>query len=77
MMAKPSVETYYEEGQWRSRRQGTDTPFAVGGSRAEQQQRGRQAAQRDGVEHIIKNPDGVIVQRNSYQHEPLPPQNTR
>ncbi len=75
MMAKPGVETYFEEGQWRSRRQGTDTPFALGGSRTDQQLRGRLAAQREGVEHIIRNPDGDIVERSSYHRtEPDPSQ---
>ncbi|ASN20187.1 DUF2188 domain-containing protein [Arthrobacter sp. YN] len=59
-MVKPGIETYSEEEQWRSRHQGSDRPFAIGGTKAEQQQRGRDAAQREGVEHIIKNLDGTV-----------------
>ncbi|YCK79786.1 DUF2188 domain-containing protein (plasmid) [Arthrobacter sp. D3-18] len=69
---KPGIETYNQDGQWRSRRQGSDRPFAVGGTKAEQQQRGRDAARRDGVEHIIKNLDGTIDQTSFYGNDPNP-----
>ncbi|TQN44139.1 uncharacterized protein DUF2188 [Blastococcus colisei] len=72
-MAKPSVETYNEDGQWKSRRQGSDRAFAVGGTKAEQQAQGREAAKRDGVEHVIKNLDGTIGQKNSYGNDTSPP----
>lgn len=72
-MAKASIETYYEDGQWKSRRQGSGRAFNVGGTKAEQQAIGRTAAQNDGVEHIIKNQDGTISARNSYGNDPHPP----
>ncbi|YCK79740.1 DUF2188 domain-containing protein (plasmid) [Arthrobacter sp. D3-18] len=70
---KPGVETYNQDGQWRSRRQGSDGPFAVGGTKAEQQQRGQDAARRDGVEHIIRNLDGTIDRTNFYGSDLNPP----
>lgn len=72
-MSKPTIETYYEDNQWKSRRQGSERAFSVGGTKAEQQATGRTAAQKDGVEHIIKKQDGTIGARNSYGNDPHPP----
>lgn len=72
-MSKANVETYNEDGQWKSRRQGSGRAFAVGGTKAEQQATGRDAAKRDGVEHLIKNLDGTIGQKNTYGTDPHPP----
>ena len=69
-MAKASIETYHEDGQWKSRRQGSGQAFAVGGTKNEQIAQGREAAQRDGVEHSIKNLDGTIAEKNSYGNDP-------
>lgn len=67
---KKTIETYHEGGQWRSRRQGSNRALSVGGTKAEQVAKGRAAAQRDGVEHIIKKLDGTIGARNSYGNDP-------
>jgi hypothetical protein len=72
-MSKSGIETYYEDGQWKSRRQGNQRAFAVGGTKAEQTAQGREAAVRDEVEHIIKNMDGTIGRKNSYGNDPHPP----
>lgn len=72
-MAKKPIETYHEDGQWKSRRQGNDRAFSVGGNKAEQTAQGRAAAQRDGVEHTIKKMDGTIGEKNSYGNDPNPP----
>jgi hypothetical protein len=72
-MSKPAVETYYENGTWRSRHEGVSRPFATGGTKAEQVSKGREMARRDKVEHIIKNRDGTISERNSYGNDPHPP----
>lgn len=69
-MAKPGIETYYEKGQWKSRRQGGDRAFSVGGTKAEQSAEGRAAAKRDAVEHTIKKMDGTIGEKNSYGNDP-------
>lgn len=73
MMAKPGIETYNEGGEWKSRRVGRDRAFSVGGTKAEQQASGRDAAKRDGVEHTIKKLDGTIGEKNSYGNDPNPP----
>lgn len=72
-MGKKGVETYNEGGQWKSRRQGSQRAFAVGGTKAEQTAKGRDAAKSDGVEHTIKKMDGTIGEKNSYGRDPNPP----
>jgi hypothetical protein len=71
-MAKANVETYNEDGQWKSRRQGSSRAFSTGGTKAEQQAKGRDAVKRDGVEHVIKKLDGTIGEKNSYGNDPNP-----
>lgn len=67
-MAKGDIETYWEDDQWKNRRQGSSRAFEVGGdkTKAEMQASGRDEAIKDGVEHLIKNQDGKIGQRNTY-----------
>ena len=72
-VAGVAVETYYDDGEWKSRRQGSSRAFSVGGTKAEQVAKGRDAARKDEVEHIIKNRDGTISARNSYGNDPNPP----
>ncbi|RAX48238.1 DUF2188 domain-containing protein [Arthrobacter sp. AQ5-05] len=72
-MSKSGIETYNENGEWKSRRQGSSRPFAVGGTKAEQQAKGRAAATRDKTEHTIKKLDGTIGEKNSYGSDPNPP----
>ena len=66
-MAKGDIETYYEDGQWKNRRQGSGRAFEAGkGTKAEREASGREAAKRDGVEHIVKKQDGTIQRRSTY-----------
>ncbi|TSD62815.1 DUF2188 domain-containing protein [Aeromicrobium piscarium] len=69
-MAKGDIDTYYEDGTWKSRRQGSSRAFSAGGTKAEQQANGRAAAKRDEVEHFIKKKDGTIGAKNSYGNDP-------
>jgi hypothetical protein len=69
-MANPAVETYHEDGEWKSRRQGSDRAFSVGGTKEDQAAKGRAAAQHHATEHIIKNLDGTIAQKTSYGSDP-------
>ena len=73
MNDKPGIETYYEDGVWKSRAQGKSRAFDTGGTKAEQQAAGRERAKRDGVEHTIKKQDGTIGEKNSYGNDPNPP----
>ena len=72
-MSKSGIETYNENGEWKSKRQGSSRAFAVGGTKAEQEAKGRAAAIRDKVEHTIKKLDGTIGEKNSYGSDPNPP----
>ena len=46
-MAKGDIETYYEGGEWKNRRQGSSRAFEAGeGTKAETEASGRAAAKR-------------------------------
>ena len=62
-----NVESYCEDGVWKTRWQRSTEPFASGGSRDRQIVQGATVAQWYGVDHVIKNPDGSIAERNSYR----------
>lgn len=70
-MAKGDIETYHENGTWQSKREAAgDTPFGQAGTKEEAVHLGRDAARQDKVEHIIRNLDGTIAEKNSYGHDP-------
>lgn len=76
-MNKPGIETYRENGEWKSRRQGKSRAFSVGGTKAEQTAEGRAAAIKDKAEHTIKRMDGTIENKNSYGNDPNPPRDNK
>jgi uncharacterized protein DUF2188 len=69
-MTKGDVETYYEGGSWKNRPQGNQRASSTHDTKAEAQAAGRQMAKDRQVEHVIKNKDGQIGQRNSYGNDP-------
>lgn len=69
-MAQGDIETYYEDGVWKNRREGTGRAFSAGYATKNEIAEGRDAAKRDGVEHVIKNQDGQIGPKNSYGNDP-------
>jgi len=70
-LAQGDIETYYEGGSWKNKREGTDRAFGAGHStKHEAEAAGREAAQSDRVEHVIKNQDGQIGSKNSYGNDP-------
>src|SRR5688572_22525578 len=70
-MAQGDIETYYEDGSWKNKREGTSRAFGAGYStKHEAEAVGREAAQADKVEHVIKNQDGQIASKNSYGNDP-------
>lgn len=73
-MNKGHIETYSEDGQWKNREQGNARASSVHGTKAEAVAAGRDLAKKRGVEHIIKKQDGSIGEKNSYGHDPYPPQ---
>jgi hypothetical protein len=70
-MAQGDIETYYEDGAWKNKREGTSRAFGADyGTKDEAVAAGRDAAKADGVEHIIKNQDGRIGEKNSHGNDP-------
>lgn len=70
-MAQGDVETYFEDGQWKNRREGTSRAFGASyATKDEAVTEGRAAAARDSVEHIIKRQDGRIGEKNSHGNDP-------
>lgn len=70
-MAKGDIETYYEDGSWKNKREGADRAFGAGyGTKDEAAAVGRDTAKADKVEHVIKNQDGQIGSKNSYGSDP-------
>ena len=61
-----NIETYCENGIWKTRWQHSTKPFATGSGKESQISQGATVAQWYGVDHIIKAPDGTI-ERNSYR----------
>jgi hypothetical protein len=74
-MAKGDIETYHEDGVWKNRAEGGHRASNTAETKAEAQAAGRQMAIDRGVEHIIRNLDGKIGERNTYprSRDPYPP----
>lgn len=68
-----TVETYYEGGQWKNKADGDTEDSNVFDTKAEAQAKGREMAKELGAEHVIKNKDGTIAEKNSYGNDPYPP----
>lgn len=65
-MANGDVETYHEGDKWKNRREGRQQVFSTHDTKSSAQAAGRDAAKKDGVEHVIKNMDGKIAEKNTY-----------
>jgi hypothetical protein len=68
MVSIDDIETYCEDGVWKTRWYHSTEPFATGGSRQRQISQGATVAQWYGVDHIIKNPDGTVADQTSYRY---------
>ncbi|ADB33025.1 hypothetical protein Kfla_3974 [Kribbella flavida DSM 17836] len=69
-MSRGDVETYYAMGAWHSRIEGEASPFATGGTKAEQVATGAEEARRRRCDHIIKNAYGRVDDQHSYRRSP-------
>ena len=65
-MAKGDVETYYEDGTWKNRVEGNQRASNTAPTKTEAQAAGRKMAVDREVEHVIKNKDGRIAEKNTY-----------
>ena len=73
-MAKGDIETYYEDGEWKSKVEGSSRAAHVGGKKKEQRAIGREMAEAREVEHIIKKKNGKVKEKISYGNDPHPPE---
>ncbi|MFS8095697.1 DUF2188 domain-containing protein [Lentzea alba] len=66
------VETYFEDGQWKNKVEGNERASSAHSTEEEATGKGRDMAIEHGVEHIIRNQDGKIGERNTYprSHDP-------
>lgn len=69
-MPKGDVATVYEDGQWTNVIEGEGPSHLVFEKKDDAIAEGRRLAKDAGVEHIIKNEDGQIAERNSHGHDP-------
>ncbi|WP_410657378.1 DUF2188 domain-containing protein [Amycolatopsis sp. lyj-112] len=67
---KGDVETYYENGQWKNKVEGSSQAAHTHGTKEEAVAQGREMARERKAEHIIKNQDGTIGERHSYGNDP-------
>jgi Uncharacterized protein conserved in bacteria (DUF2188) len=67
---KKNVWTVPPDGGWANKLEGSSRFLNRAPTKREAQALGRERAMKDKVEHIIKNRDGQIGQRNSYGHDP-------
>jgi Uncharacterized protein conserved in bacteria (DUF2188) len=69
-MTKGDVETYHEDGRWANRVEGESRSTSTHDTKEEAIAAGRSLAEDRKVEHIIKNLDGTISEKNSHGHDP-------
>ena len=69
-MPTGDVETFHEDGEWHNRVEGEGGLRGTYDGKEEVVSEGRRMAQERQVEHIIKNLDGTIGEKNSYGHDP-------
>lgn len=73
MPKKNTVETYFEDGQWKNKRGGNSRASNTSSTKAEAEAKGRAMSKADKAEHVIKKKDGTIGEKNSYGNDPNPP----
>ena len=69
-MPSGDIETFHEAGVWKDREQGSDPILSSHDTKQRAVEASRSLAQSRRVEHIIKNMDGTIGERNSYGNNP-------
>jgi hypothetical protein len=69
-MPAGDVETAHADGKWKNRIEALDDLPGEHDTKAEAVRVGRDEARERKVEHIIRNLDGTIGERNTYGHDP-------
>ena len=72
-MSNSNIHTVRHEGGWANRREHSERVSTVHQTQEQAIDRGREIAEREGVEHLIHGRDGRIRERNSYGNDPYPP----
>ncbi|MFI7606512.1 DUF2188 domain-containing protein [Micromonospora sp. NPDC049366] len=65
-MVKGDIDTYHQDGQWKNRPEGNVRASSTHETKAEAESTGRDMARDRDAEHVIKNEDGRIGERNTY-----------
>ena len=69
-MPAGDIETYHADGKWRNRVETLEDLPGKYDRKDEAVRIGRDEARERKVEHIIRNLDGTIAERNTYGHDP-------
>jgi hypothetical protein len=69
-MPAGDIETYHADGKWRNRVEGLESLPGEHDTKDAAVRVGRDEARDRKVEHLIRNLDGTIAERNSYGHDP-------
>jgi hypothetical protein len=69
-----TVETYYEDEQWKVKVGENASPSGAYDTKAEAVEEGKKLAKQLGYEHVIKKKDGTIGSKDSYGKDPYPPE---
>jgi hypothetical protein len=67
---RTDVETYHENGQWKSKVEGSSRVANAHSRKTDARLKSRDMARDRHVEHIIRRMDGTIGERNSYANDP-------
>jgi Uncharacterized protein conserved in bacteria (DUF2188) len=69
-MPAGDIETHHSDGKWRNRVEGGDELPGEFDVRATAVAVGHDEATRRKVEHLVRNLDGTIAERNSHRQDP-------
>jgi Uncharacterized protein conserved in bacteria (DUF2188) len=69
-MPEGDIETYHADGKWRNRVEAHGELPGEHDRKEDAVKEGRERARDARVEHIIRNLDGTIGERNTYGHDP-------
>ncbi|NYJ03648.1 hypothetical protein HNR19_004346 [Nocardioides thalensis] len=68
-MPAGDVETVFVDGQWTNQIEGEGLSHLVFDTQEEAAAEGRRLAKHAEVGHVVKNPDGTVVERSSYRSD--------
>jgi hypothetical protein len=69
-VAKGDVETYYDDGTWKNKVEGSRRAAHRHDNKSAAEAKGREMAMARRVEHVIKKQDGTIGEKKSYGNDP-------